>query len=83
MEIFLLFIILSKIVLGILCLIVLEYQHQKNQKWQQTLPGPMPKQPSLRTKPISVPTPPKVLKPEPTKAVYPTPKKEEQLSMAG
>lgn len=83
MEIFLLFIIFSKLVLGILCLVVLEYQHHKNQKWHQTLPGSTPKLPSQHTAQVTRQTSPRILNPQPAQTIYPTPKKEKQLSIAG
>lgn len=42
MEIFLLFLFFATLILGILCLIVLEYQNQRSKRWLQTLPRSAP-----------------------------------------
>ena len=57
MEIFVAFALFSIFVLGVLCLIVLEYQNQRTKRWHQPFPpqaspSPMPVVP----KPILKPT---------------------------
>jgi len=58
MEIFIAFALFSIFVLGVLCLIVLEYQNQRTKRWQQTLtpqasPSPMPVVPKTISKPTT------------------------------
>lgn len=51
MEFFLLFLFFATLILGILCLTVLEYQNQRSKKWLQTLPRSAPSQyhPQIRS----------------------------------
>ncbi|MFT5368849.1 MAG: hypothetical protein ACI8V2_003817 [Candidatus Latescibacterota bacterium] len=66
MEIFLLFLFFATLILGILCLTVLEYQNQRSKKWLQTLPGRItPTSPSQHNPPTQIPSQEKALSPTP------------------
>jgi hypothetical protein len=54
MEIFLAFVLFSIFVLGVLCLVVLEYQNQRTKRWQQPLsPQAPPSHVPVVPKPIA------------------------------
>ncbi len=54
MEIFFAFVLFSIFVLGLLCLVVLEYQNQRTKRWQQSL---SPQAPPSHVPAVSKPIP--------------------------